>query len=144
LKKDFSSRVTALILTMPTTPTSSVTPYPKEDEVDYSTDDDKVDSPEPRDGSMGLEKHSVSKTKDITPEQLNASDVRSDLPKQRLVSIHNCSMKAFDRHSTFCNSVDIALIRKNRRAKDPESYFGKILGLDWGTPITPQKHFVAR
>jgi hypothetical protein len=122
---------------MPTALTSSVTTYPNEDEVDYSDSDYKeytdhtceeaiVDSPEPREGSIGPEKHSVSKTKDcgkavITPEKLNASDVRSDLPQRRLVSIHNWSMKALDGHPTVCNKADIMLIQEDTTKGPRES-----------------------
>jgi hypothetical protein len=102
---------------MPTTPTSGVTAYgyPCEDEVDYSDSDNDQDKRDAivgtldRKESTGVGKHSVSRT----PEQLNGSDIRSDLPKRRLVSIHNSSMKAFDRHSTFCNSADIVLIQED-------------------------------
>jgi hypothetical protein len=95
------SRATSPILTMPTTPISSVTPdyrYPREDEVDYSdSNEDKdntdgiceettVDSPEPRERSMGTERHSMSNTQDGgKAKPLYASDDRPDLPERSLV-----------------------------------------------------------
>jgi hypothetical protein len=95
------------------------TQYLEEDELDWGTDDDNktdstceeaiVGSPE---RSMGTKQQSVSKTQDDgKPETTaqNASERRVDLPERRPVSIHNRSMKALSRKSTFCNEANVIL-----------------------------------
>jgi hypothetical protein len=115
---------------MPTTPISSVIRHPgyaDEDKVDWdlSSDEDEdnidstcekdiVGSPEPREGSMRTERHSISNTQDGgKTKPLYASDDRPDLSKRSLVSIHNRSIKALDRQYTVCNKADIVLIQED-------------------------------
>jgi hypothetical protein len=97
-----------------------------EDELDWGTDDDNmtdstcekaiVGSPETYERSMGTKQQSVSKTQDDgKPETTaqNASERRVDLPERRPVSIHNWSMKALSRKSTFCNEANVILIQED-------------------------------